>query len=75
MYVSYVLFTDSDFRNLELLDLLFDLARDVRSLTMLTCSIKRLHLASSIVPYCITATELTYFHSKPLLTFAFWRFL
>ncbi len=56
--------------NPELLDLLFSLTRDVRSLAMPNFSIKRLRLAGSTVPYCIAATELTHFHSELLLTLA-----
>ena len=54
----------------ELLDLLFNLKRGVRSLLMPTCSIKQLRLAGSIVPHYISAAELTHSHSEPLLTFA-----
>ena len=57
--------------NPELLDLLFNLKRVVRTLLMPTFSIKQLRLASSIVPHYIAAAELTHFHSEPLLTFAF----
>ena len=57
--------------NPELLDLLFNLTRAVRTLIMPTCSIKQLRLASSVVPHYISAAELTHFHSEPLLTFAF----
>lgn len=60
--------------NSELLDLLFDLKRVVRTLLMSTCSIKQVHLASSPVPHYITAVDLTHFHSEPLLTFAFGDF-
>ena len=56
--------------NPELLDLLLSLKRAVRTLLMPTCSIKRLRLASFIVPHYITAAELTHFHSESLLTFA-----
>ena len=57
--------------NSELLDLLFNLKRVVRTLLMSTCSIKQLRLASYVVPHYISAAELTHFHSEPLLTFAF----
>ena len=61
--------------NSELLDILFNLKRVVRTLLMSTCSIKQVRLASSPVPHYITVVDLTHFHSEPLLTFAFWRFL
>ena len=56
--------------NPELLNLLFNLKRVVRTLLMPTCSIKQLRLAGSIVPHYISAAELTHFHSESLLTFA-----
>ena len=55
----------------ELLDLLFNLTRDVRSLIMPNCSIKWLRLAGSAIPHYIAAAELTYFRPKSLLTFSF----
>ena len=61
--------------NPELLDLLFNLKRVVRTLLMPTYSIKQLCLASSAAPYYIAATELTHFHSEPLLTFALFVWL
>ena len=57
--------------NPELLDLLFNLKRVVRTLLMPTCSIKQLHFAGSIVPHYFSVVELTHFHSEPLLTFAY----
>ena len=56
--------------NPELLGLLFNLKRAVRTLLMPTCSTKQLCLAGSIVPHYIAAAELTHFHSESLLTFA-----
>ena len=57
--------------NLKLLNLLFDLKRSVRLLSMLTCSIKPLNLAGiggSVLQ--LPAAELTHFHFRFLLTFA-----
>lgn len=56
----------------EILDLLFGLIRVVRSLIMLTFSIKSLRLASSTIPCYVSATDLTHFLPEPLPTFAFW---
>ena len=54
----------------EILDLLFNLTRDVRSLIMPTFSIKSFRLASSTIPRCVSTTDLMHFLPEPLPTFA-----
>ena len=58
----------------EILDLLFNLTRDVRSLIMPTFSTKSFRLASSTIPCCVSATDLMHFLPEPLPTFAFGDF-